>query len=152
MSSGVFWQSPAWRHLNTVPLAPAAAGSFKWWNTRLMMTTLEYSVLTHGAECWDSTQLIHTSTSNSSWSRRIWLKVWHALHWQGILLLSICLQRHTATHTHTFNSPFSGTTRVSRYQKGKTNLDCTEARDSEWQWHQLGAVSALGSMGKNTVF
>jgi len=31
----------------------------------------------------------------------------------------------------------SGTTRVSRYQKGKTNLDFTEARDSEWQWHQL---------------
>ena len=28
------------------------------------------------------------------------------------------------THTHTpFYSPFSGTTRVSRYQKGKTNLD-----------------------------
>jgi len=24
------------------------------------------------------------------------------------------------------------------YQKGKTNLDFTEARDSEWQWHQLG--------------
>ena len=22
--------------------------------------------------------------------------------------------------------------------KGKTNLDFTEARDSEWQWHQLG--------------
>ena len=30
-----------------------------------------------------------------------------------------------------FNGPFSGTTRVSRYQKGKTNLDFTEARDSE---------------------
>jgi len=28
--------------------------------------------------------------------------------------------------------------RVNRYQKGKTNLDFTEARDSEWQWHQLG--------------
>jgi len=26
---------------------------------------------------------------------------------------------------------------VSRYQKGRTNLDFTEARDSEWQWHQL---------------
>jgi len=26
---------------------------------------------------------------------------------------------------------------VSRYQKGKTNLDFTGARDSEWQWHQL---------------
>jgi len=37
------------------------------------------------------------------------------------------------THTHPFNGPFSGTTRVSRYQKGKTNLDFTEARDSEWQ-------------------
>ena len=29
-------------------------------------------------------------------------------------------------------------TQVSRYLKGKTNLDFTEARDSEWQWHQLG--------------
>jgi len=27
---------------------------------------------------------------------------------------------------------------VSRYQRGKTNLDFTGARDSEWQWHQLG--------------
>ena len=33
-----------------------------------------------------------------------------------------------------FNGPFSGTTRVSRYQKGETNLDFTGARDSEWQW------------------
>ena len=37
------------------------------------------------------------------------------------------------THTHPFDGPFSGSTRVSRYQKGKTNLDFTEARDSEWQ-------------------
>jgi len=29
---------------------------------------------------------------------------------------------------------------VSRNQKGKTNLDFTEARDSEWQWHQLGHI------------
>ena len=35
-------------------------------------------------------------------------------------------------------SLFSDTTRVSWYWKGKTNLDFTEARDSEWQWHQLG--------------
>jgi len=27
---------------------------------------------------------------------------------------------------------------VSQYQKGKTSLDFTGARDSEWQWHQLG--------------
>ena len=40
-------------------------------------------------------------------------------------------------HTHPFNDPFSGTTQVSWYQKAKTNLDFSEARDSEWQWHQL---------------
>ena len=39
---------------------------------------------------------------------------------------------------HPFNGPFYGTTWVSRYQKGKTNLDFIGARDSEWQWHQLG--------------
>jgi len=44
---------------------------------------------------------------------------------------------HAITNTHPFNGPFSGTTQVSQYQKGKTNLDFTEARDSEWQWHQL---------------
>jgi len=50
--------------------------------------------------------------------------------------LPILIIRHT--HTHPFNGPLSGTTRVSRYQKGKTNLDFTKARDNEWQWHQLG--------------
>ena len=51
---------------------------------------------------------------------------------------SCCYSIHT--HTHPFNGLLSLTTRVSRYQKGKTNLDFTEARDSEWQWHQLGYV------------
>ena len=49
----------------------------------------------------------------------------------------IFLSAHTHTHTHPFNAPLSRTTEVSQYQKGKTNLDFTEARDSEWQWHQL---------------
>jgi len=35
------------------------------------------------------------------------------------------------TYTHPFNGPMSGTTQVSQYQKGKTNLDFTGARDSE---------------------
>jgi len=35
---------------------------------------------------------------------------------------------------------------VSRYQKGKTNLDLTEARDSEWQWHQLGHMQVCSSL------
>jgi len=34
----------------------------------------------------------------------------------------------------------------SQYQKGKTNLDFTEARDSEWQWHQLGHMQVCISL------
>jgi len=35
---------------------------------------------------------------------------------------------------------------VSRYQKGKTNPDITEATDSEWQWHQLGHMQICTSL------
>jgi len=35
---------------------------------------------------------------------------------------------------------------VSRYQKRKTSLDFTEARDSEWQWHQLGHMQVCTSL------
>jgi len=43
---------------------------------------------------------------------------------------------------------------VSWYQKGTTNLDFTEARDttttttidSEWQWHQLGYMQVCTSL------
>jgi len=35
---------------------------------------------------------------------------------------------------------------VSQYQKGKTNLDFTEARDSEWRWHQLGNMQDCTSL------
>ena len=47
---------------------------------------------------------------------------------------------------HPFNGPLSGTTQVSRYQKGKTNLDFTEARDSEWQWNPLGHMQVCTSL------
>jgi len=35
---------------------------------------------------------------------------------------------------------------VSQYQKGKTDLDFTRARDSEWQWHQLGDMQVCISL------
>jgi len=35
---------------------------------------------------------------------------------------------------------------VSWYQKGKANLVFTEARDSEWQWHQLGHMQVCTSL------
>jgi len=47
-------------------------------------------------------------------------------------------------HVHVpFNVPLSRTTWVSRYQKGKTNLDFTEARDSVCQWCQLGHMQTV---------
>ena len=47
--------------------------------------------------------------------------------------------KQTNIHTHPFNGPLI----VRDYpcelvSEGKTNQDFTEARDSEWQWHQLG--------------
>jgi len=62
---------------------------------------------------------------------------------------------HTLTniqHTHPFNGPLSGTTRVNWYQKGKTNLDFAEARDSEWQWHQLGHMQVCTSLQTDNHF
>jgi len=32
---------------------------------------------------------------------------------------------------------------VTRYHKGKANLDFTEEIDSEWQWHPLGHMQVL---------
>jgi len=58
----------------------------------------------------------------------------------GVFSLQSLSAYNTHTHTQPFNGPLSGTTRVSQYKEGKTNLDFTEARDSEWQWHQLGRM------------
>jgi len=49
-------------------------------------------------------------------------------------------------NTHARLTAFSGTTWVGQYQKGKTNLDFTEAKDSEWQWHQLGYMQVCTSL------
>jgi len=43
------------------------------------------------------------------------------------------------------------TTQVSRYQKGKINLDFTGARDSEWQWHQLGHMQVCAPLSRQTT-
>jgi len=40
---------------------------------------------------------------------------------------------------------------VSLYQKGKTNLDFTKARDSEWQWHQLAICKSAHSTSQITT-
>jgi len=97
------------------------------------------------ADCLHMVQLMPRCSSSSS-SCHLWktpicntiVIAWSKVYWFNLIPLI------TTTHTR-FNGPFSWTTRVSRYQKGKTNLDFTEARDSEWPWHQLGHMQVCTS-------
>ena len=70
------------------------------------------------------------------------LEIW--LHLEVICVFGTTF--YNTISRHPFTGPFSGTTRVSRYQKVKTNLDFTEARDSEWQWHELGHMQVCNSL------
>jgi len=60
--------------------------------------------------------------------------------------LHVCQIVNSHTHTHLFNGPLSGTTQMSWYQKGKTNLDFTGARDNQRQWYQLGHMQVCTSL------
>jgi len=62
------------------------------------------------------------------------------------MFVTVIALKYAHTHTHPFNGHLSRTTRVSRYQKDKTNQDFTEARDSERQWHQLGRMQVYTSL------
>ena len=64
--------------------------------------------------------------------------------------IKLQIYTHARTHTHTrLMALLSETTQVSRYQKDKTNLDFTGARDSEWQWYQLGHMQVCTSLQTN---
>ena len=84
-------------------------------------------------------QLIKAATVLSS-LRTCHIVFLHLLH------MSFEISTFNFHYTHTFNGHFSGTTRVSRYQNGKTYLDFTEARDIEWQWHPLGHMQVCTSL------
>ena len=73
------------------------------------------------------------------------------MEWSIFFLHTSCPRLLQCKHTHTrlFKGPLFGTTRVSRYQKGKTNLDFTEAKDREWQWHQLGHAQVCTSLQRD---
>jgi len=65
----------------------------------------------------------------------LWISIYRYSVYKILVYLTVTSGLTTNTHTHPFNGPFSGTTQVSRYQKlGKTNLDFTEARDSDISW------------------
>ena len=126
-----------------------AAGKFSSWQPQLFLSHTRnfliflcfcYSSFVTVASTCNTTNIKHSHLMvnfQQSQATNYW-KSWHEdLH--------ICWI-HTHTHTRPFNGPFSGTTRVSRYQKGKNNLDFTEARDSEWQWHQQRYMQVCTSL------
>jgi len=62
------------------------------------------------------------------WTRRIFL---HSMPRHRVLYTKLLMANtHTHTHTHQFNGPLSGTTRVSRYQRGKTKT--VSGSDISW--------------------
>ena len=66
-------------------------------------------------------------------------------------MLGICTKQNRAAttnhmHTHTRLTALCPGPHVSRYHRGKTNLDFTEARDSEWQWHQVDHMQLCTSL------
>ena len=61
-------------------------------------------------------------------------------------IYALIYTRVSHTHTRPFNGPFLGLPRWAGTRKVKTNLDFTEARDSEWQWHQLGHMQVCTSL------
>ena len=102
------------------------------------------------AAIWRSTQFAHVTDGQTD--RQTSHKLTYRVRQKTGATMFDCLYLQNACaglcifRTHPFNGPFSGTTRVSRYQKGKSNLDFTEARDSEWQWHQLGHMQVCTSL------
>ena len=53
---------------------------------------------------------------------------------------------HCTIHTHCLTALFPGLPGWAGTRKVKPNLDFTEARDSEWQWHQLGHMQVCISL------
>ena len=122
---------------------------------RLLLLSGWSGLLTNIASWWSLTTTARCSSTNTwrhSSSRALirglcqlllrwlhylscWLRGRHRLS-IATIWCTLSWTMHMHTHTYPFNGPFSGTTQVSQYQKGKTNLDFTEARDSEWHMHR----------------
>ena len=100
--------------------------------------------------CFCNSSFSRLLAADASSALRFSTAAWFTCFLSSRAISAKCLRSyigiHPHTHTPSFNGPLSRTTRVSRYQKGKTNLDLTEARDSEWQWHQLGHMQVCTSL------
>ena len=57
--------------------------------------------------------------------------------------------QYTGSYTETFSGIFFWDYPGEPIPQKWTNLDFTEARDSEWQWHQLGHMQVCTSLQKH---
>jgi len=89
------------------------------------LSFIMYSIVQSGVFVLVSDRCSHISVSAVS--------NMYPFYTECLVIDASALPLYTHTHTHPFNGPLSRTTRVSQYQKGKTNLDFIGARDSEWQ-------------------
>jgi len=68
------------------------------------------------------------------------------LEFSSVVLPTLYLYRsvyHYVTDRRQFNGLFSGTTWVSQYQKGLTNLVLMKQEMMGWQWHQLDHMQII---------
>ena len=65
------------------------------------------------------------------------------LRWKDLKILWVSWTAHTHTH---LTALFLGLPGWASKRKVKTNLDFTEARDSEWQWNPLGHMQVCTSL------
>jgi len=89
----------------------------------------------------------HCTTRRDAMRDFCWLGTSNAaLHYPTlhyVMLHYITLRRLAPHHTHPFNGPLSRTTRVSRYHRGKTNLNFTEV---SWTCPDMWAYGGVHSM------
>ena len=141
-------------HKRTAVLRRAGSGRCEWdimTNSRRPPDATRRSGLCRvWCELVDCSERVQTSNTLSETVLSCCGNAVHTAEAAATQTRQFCRVRHDSvlkyTHTHPFNGPFSSTTRASRYQKSKTNLDFTEARDSEWQWHQLDHMQVCTSL------
>ena len=90
---------------------------------------------------------LHDATRRDAMRDFCWLGASNAaLHYPTlhyVMLHYITLRRLAPHHTHPFNGPLSRTTWVSRYHRGKTNLNFTEV---SWTCPDMWAYGGVHSM------
>ena len=118
---------------------------------------------TNSVKAWRQSSLIKQTTKRKSnfcyhsmhsvlphllWQKslsKVVLMFMFSLEWwpPANLIVIVTTAAVPLTHTHPFNGPLSRTTWVSRYQRGKTNLDFTEAKR---QWVAVASAGPYATL------